>query len=301
MRPPVSPQRAGELRSATAPSKASAFERRYGPWAVVTGASDGIGREFACQLAAKGLNLVLVARRRNLLESLALELANEYGVACRVVAEDLADAEAVSRLAGATRELDVGIVVAAAGFGTSGPLIDVPLSAEIEMVAVNCTAVLALAWHYGRHMAARGRGGLVLMSSLLAFAGVPRAANYAATKAYIQSLAEGLSAELSPRGVDVIASAPGPVRSGFGRRADMQMSATAPPTVVARTTLRALGRRTTVRPGALSKLLGWSLALLPRRARLLVLAAVMKTMTRHQGHNTGAGHEEAGPAIGANG
>ncbi|QUR67259.1 SDR family NAD(P)-dependent oxidoreductase [Mycobacterium spongiae] len=265
-----------------APIAASSFGRRYGPWAVVTGASDGIGREFAIQLAARGLNLVLVARRGPVLEKLAQELADKHGIACRVIPTDLADASAVEGLVQATADLDVGIVVAAAGFGRSGPLIDAPLSDEIEMLAVNCTAVLAVAWHYGRRMAARGSGGLVLLSSLLGFAGVPRAANYAATKAYVQSLAEGLHRELAPLGVDVISSAPGPVRSGFGGRADMQLSATTTPEAVARATLRALGRRTTVRPGALSKLLGVPLALLPRPARVLALSRVMKTLTAHQ-------------------
>jgi short-subunit dehydrogenase len=129
-------------------------------------------------------------------------------------------------------------------------------------------------------MVARGRGGLVLMSSLLAFQGVPRAANYAATKAYIQSLAEGLRKELAPHGVDVIASAPGPIHSGFARRAGMSMSMGQRPSAVARTTLLALGRRATVRPGWLSKLLELSLAFLPRRGRSWILARVMAGMTR---------------------
>jgi short-subunit dehydrogenase len=143
-------------------------------------------------------------------------------------------------------------------------LIDAPLAVECDMVDVNCSAVLAMSWHFARRFAARRRGGLVLISSLLAFHGVPRAANYAATKAYVQTLAEGLRVELAPFGVDVVASAPGPIRSGFAERADMKMALSLEPEVVARLTLRALGRRTTVRPGWLSKLLGWSLARRPR-------------------------------------
>jgi short-subunit dehydrogenase len=265
-------------RSATPSTKESAFVQRYGPWALVTGASDGIGREFARQLAARGLNLVLVARRAQLLEELGAKLAGEHHVDCRVVPADLADPDALSQLVQATADIDVGIVVAAAGFGTSGPLIEAPLAGEIEMLTVNCTAVLALAWHFGRRLAERGRGGLVLMSSLLACAGAPQAANYAASKAYIQSLAEGLRAELAPLGVDVISSAPGPVRSGFAERANMQMSTTTAADVVARKTLHALGRTTTVRPGALSKLLSWSLGMLPRGLRVPILGAVMRSM-----------------------
>ncbi len=262
---------------------ASQPHTRYGTWAVVTGASDGIGRAFAEALAAQGVNLVLVARRTHRLDSLAGELARVHGVSCRVLTADLAQASEVRGLVANTADLDVGLLIAAAGFGTSGPLLDASIENECNMVAVNCTAVLMLAHAFGQRFAARGRGGVVLMSSLLAFHGTPRAANYSATKAYVQSLAEGLRVEWARWGVDVIASAPGPIHSGFAARADMQMSLSLAPEVVARATLKTLGRRTTVRPGWLSKLLGWSLALLPRWAQVMVITQVMKGMTAHQG------------------
>jgi len=255
---------------------------RYGPWAVVTGASDGIGRAFAHQLAASGLNLVLVARREPVLQALAAELQQSHGVQCRVMALDLADLEAVHRLADSTAALDVGLLVAAAGFGTSGPLLEADLGVESEMADLNCTSVMAQAWHFGKRFAQRGRGGVVFMSSLLAFHGTPRAAHYAATKAYVQTLAEGLRVEWAPLGVDVIASAPGPILTGFAARANMQMAQALPAEVVARVTMQALGRKTTVRPGWLSKLLGWSLAPLPRWAQVMVITQVMKGMTAHQ-------------------
>lgn len=256
--------------------------RRYGPWAVVTGASDGIGQAFARHLAASGLHLVLVARREAVLQQLAADLQQAHGVQCRVIAADLADLAAVHRLADATAALDVGLLVAAAGFGTSGPLLDATLGVETGMADLNCRSVLAQAWYFGRRFAQRGRGGVVFMSSLLAFHGTPRAAHYAATKAYVQTLAEGLRVEWAPLGVDVIASAPGPIRSGFAARARLQMAQALPAEVVARVTLQALGRQTTVRPGWLSKLLGWSLALLPRWAQVRVIAQVMRGMTAHQ-------------------
>lgn len=254
----------------------------YGPWAVVTGASDGIGRAFAIRLAEAGANVVLVARREDALSALARELSATYGVEARVLAVDLGDDRGIGRLLAETSPLDVGLLVAAAGFGTSGDFLDADLEAELQMIDVNCRAVAALSHAFGQRFAQRGGGGLVLLSSLVAFQGVPRAANYAATKAFVQSLAEGLRVELAPHGVDVIASAPGPVKSGFGARADMRMGRAVEPDVVARETLRALGRRTTVRPGLLSKLLEASLALLPRIGRVWVLTRVMGGMTAHQ-------------------
>jgi short-subunit dehydrogenase len=264
----------------TAP--ASDRARRYGPWAVVTGASDGIGRAFAQHLARDGIHLVLVARREPVLHALADELRRAHGIQCRVLVADLTHAADVRSVVERTLDLDVGLLIAAAGFGTSGPLIRSQPDREREMLDVNCAAVLTLAMHFGARLAARGRGGIVFLSSLLAFHGVPGAAHYAATKAYIQTLAEGLRVELAPSGVDVIASAPGPIRTGFADRADLRMAVALSPDVVARVTLAALGRRTTVRPGWLSKLLGWSLAMLPRWGQVMVITQVMKGMTGHQ-------------------
>jgi hypothetical protein len=262
-----------------APRRSSKLRDRFGPVALVTGASDGIGRALAEALAAEGFGLILVARRADALAGVAAGLAARHGVMAEVVAADLGTEAGVAAAIAAADGRDVGLLVAAAGFGAAGPLVDAELAPELDMLRVNCAAVLALAHCFGGRFARRGRGGIVLMSSLLAFQGVPGAANYAATKAYVQSLAEGLRVELGPRGVAVIAAAPGPVRSGFAARAGMRMGLAGTPEAVARETLAALGRRTTVRPGWLSKALEASLALLPRAGRTRVLARVMAGMT----------------------
>jgi hypothetical protein len=258
------------------------WRTRYGPWALVTGASDGIGRAMAHALAQAGLNLVLVARRGALLESLGAAWSGQYGIDVRSLAADLAEESEVESVFRAVDDLEIGLLVACAGFGTSGQLIEADLQQELTLLDLNCRAVLQMSHHFGRRFAAQGRGGLVLMSSLLAFQGVPRAANYAASKAYIQTLAEGLHAELNPLGVDVLASAPGPIHSGFAARANMQMGMAAQPEEIALATLTALGRKTTVRPGWLSKFLIGSLSLLPRDARIQAMARIMQGMTRHQ-------------------
>jgi len=257
------------------------WSARYGPWAVVTGASDGIGREMAWRLAEAGLNLVLVARRHAVLDQIATDLAVRHGIETRVIAADLARGDAPATVVTGTDDLDVGLLVAAAGFGSSGRFIDSRLDEELVMVDVNCRAVMALSWHFGRRFANRGRGGMVLMSSLLAFQGVPYSAHYAATKAYVQSLAEALHVELAPLGVDVVASAPGPIHSGFAARANMRMGQALQPKAVAQATLDALGHRTTVRPGWLSKVLEGALVPLPRWARVRAMGAIMAGMAGH--------------------
>lgn len=255
-----------------------AFLQRYGPWAVVTGASDGIGAAFAEQLAGRGLGLVLVARRADRLQALAARLTAAHGVPCRVVQADLSDLEATHRLAEAVAGLDVGLLVACAGFGRSGPLLAAGLAESTEMVDLNCTSVLAQCWHFGARLASRGRGGVVLLSSVVAFQGAATAANYAATKAYIQALAEGLQQEWAALGVDVLAVAPGPVHTGFAARAGMHMAQAAQPREVARAALAALPGGGTLRPGWLSKLLGWSLAATPRPLRVRIMGRVMAGM-----------------------
>lgn len=251
----------------------------YGPWALVTGASDGIGRAFAIELAQKGFSLVLVARRRDALEKLASDLKALYRVEARPLVADLSLVAETERLDVETRDLDVGLLVASAGYGGGGPFVEASQAAELGMIDVNCRALAQSTQDFARRFVARGRGGLVLMSSLVAFQGVPRAANYAATKAYVQALAEGLSLELRSQGVDVLACAPGPVVSGFGARSGMAIAKGQTPEEVARGALRALGRHTTVRPGFLAKALEAALAPLPRPFRVRVMGKVMAGMT----------------------
>lgn len=249
--------------------------QRYGPWAVVTGASSGIGREVAFQLAGAGLSLVLVARR----ESELAELARKLPVDTLVIPLDLAAPGAPASLLARTAALPVGLLVNGAGFGSGGAFLDTDPAAESQMVDVNCRAVLELTHGFARRFAAQNRGGIVLFSSIVATQGVPRSANYAATKAYVHSLAEALAEELAPHGVDVLASAPGPTESGFARRAGMTMANAESPVRVAQETLAALGRRRRVVPGGLAKLLTASLAVTPRFLRVQIMKQVMKSMT----------------------
>lgn len=267
----------------------SKFLEKYGPWAVVTGASEGIGAAFAAELASKGLNLVLVARREHRLREISEELVNKFNIQVRIHAIDLTNGSSAQGLFTRTADLAVGLLVAAAGYGSSGPLLLTNDDSEAEMVAVNCTAVLRQCLHYGRHMASRRRGGIVLLSSVVAFQGVPLSANYAASKAYIQALAEGLGHELKPAGVDVLAVAPGPIASGFAARANMHLGQSMTPAVVARVSVGALGKRRTVRPGWLSKLLGWGLSTAPRFLRVLIMGSIMSNMTKHQRSATNTG------------
>ncbi len=260
-------------------STSKIFAERYGPWAVVTGASAGIGKACALELARRGLSLVLVARREPELRALADALRNE-GADARVVATDLATAEGVAQVERATADLDVGLLVAAAGFGTSGAFLDGDPDEELGMLDLNCRAVLRQSRHFGERFVKRGRGGMILFGSIVGFQGVSWTAHYAATKAYVQSLGEALHLELAPRGVDILVAAPGPVRSEFAGRARMTMAMADRPEGVARAVIAALGRGMTVTPGMIGKLLTWSLMTAPRAWRTRIMSKIMAGMTR---------------------
>lgn len=263
-------------------SEKARLKHKYGEWALVTGATSGIGLELATRLAGCGFNLVINARSKNNLQNIAAKLQNEFNVQVKPIAADLSVPDSVQQLIEEVNNLNIGLFVASAGFGTSGQFIKADIEEELKLVRVNCEAVLALTYHFSRYFARQQRGGIILLSSLVAFQGVPNAANYAASKAYIQSLAEGLDRELKPLGVDVLAAAPGPVQSGFGTRANMQMGNAAKPEEIGVPILKALGKSSVVVPGVLSKLLTYSLKTLPRTYKVRVMELVMKGFTKHQ-------------------
>ena len=263
-------------------NKDSSLRRRFGPTALITGASDGIGRAIAVQLAEQGFDLILVARGRTALRELALDLGVRFGSEVAVIPIDLSAPDAVATVLEETRGAQIGLVVAAAGFGSVGPFLHQDMASEINMVDLNCRSVVELAHGFGSRLAQQGRGGIVLFGSLLGFQGAPLSATYAATKGFVQSFAEGLAPELAAQGVSVLSVAPAQVGTGFAARAGMQMGKAATPEAVAKGALAALGKRGTVRPGFLAKFLGWSLAMLPRWGRVQIMGIIMKSMAGAQ-------------------
>jgi short-subunit dehydrogenase len=178
---------------------------KYGPWAIVAGGSDGIGAAFARGVAARGVNVVLVARRAAVLEAFADQLREEHAVEVSTVVLDLSDPSAMSDLALATAEFDVGLFVYnAGGDDYSAGFLDKGLDNHLALVHRNCDSVLEAAYRFGGPMVSRGRGGLVVVTSGAAWAGGATLATYGATKAFDLILAEGLWAEWHGRGVDVL-------------------------------------------------------------------------------------------------
>ncbi len=181
----------------------------FGPWAVVTGASSGIGKEFAQQLAASGLNLVLVARRLSALEALGSELARTFGIRYRTVELDLSRDDFLEQIEEATHDLDIGLVISNAGAMLAGDFLTIDQQSWQQFLRLNVKAHLDLAHHFGHHLAQRKRGGLLLVSSTAGLQGIPFSAEYAAAKAYVLTLGEALHIEFQKKGVHVTVLLPG--------------------------------------------------------------------------------------------
>ena len=260
----------------------TSFRDKYGPWALVAGASRGLGAEFAAQLAAKGLNVVLVARNAEMLESLGARLTSEFHVQARSISLDLMRPEAASRVTAATADIEIGLLIYNAGVSVVGSFFDHPLEEHLKELDTNCRTPLALVHALGQGMLARRRGGIVLMSSLSAVQGSALIANYAATKAYNLILAEGLWDELGEHGIDVLACNPSSVDTPNYRANTPSRSspmAAMSPRAVAAETLAALGRQPSVIPGRTNRLAAFFMRrILTRRAAITIMGQTMRAM-----------------------
>lgn len=235
--------------------------RRYGPWAVVTGASSGIGEQIARRLAAEGFHLTLVARRADALSALAGTLAAEHGIRTRTLSIDLGEPDAAARLDEATADLDIGLLVSNAGWGAPGGFLHHDLDDERGYLQLNVGTPMELAHRFGHRFLRRdggSRGGMIFTASTAGYAGVPNLANYAAGKAYVITLAEALNAELAPHGIDVMVLSPGPTRTGMVAIEGMDQTAVKglvwmDAADVARAALDGLGRKQSVIPGVANR------------------------------------------------
>lgn len=178
---------------------------KYGPWAVIAGGSEGIGACIAQQLAKSGINLVLVARKVEPLETIAASIRGQTSAAVRLLALDLTDAAMLDRIRAATDDVEVGLLVYNAGAShRTGPYFDWPLEDVLKVIRLNTEGQAMLAHYFGKKMAARGKGGIILMGSLAGNAGSPSVIPYAGAKAFSQIFAEGLWWEMKQKGVDVL-------------------------------------------------------------------------------------------------
>jgi short-subunit dehydrogenase len=229
------------------------FKEKYGSWAIITGASSGLGVEFAHQLAEKGLNLVLVARREELMVELAQKIQSKYPVEVRIIALDLAKEGFYNELAEKTSDLDIGLIVNNAGMNIEGHFYRGDLDRNIQMIRLNMEAPFTIAYEMGKKFIERGKGGIIFTASSSSFQATPYLSHYGATKAYLLSLAESMNYEFKDKGVDVIALCPGMTESEMtkGMKGNPIVMKAAP---VVKLAIDNLGKQAYVVPGLGNKI-----------------------------------------------
>jgi short-subunit dehydrogenase len=256
----------------------SEFSSRYGPWAVVTGAGQGIGAALATEIVERGVQVVLVDRDERLL----VDQAARLGPAARTLALDLAVADSADRLLEAVGDLDIGLLISNAALSYEGPLLDQGLDDAMRQLDVNCRTPLRLVHLLLPRLVARGSGGVILLASLSAMRGAPLVAGYAATKAWNLVLAESLWDELRDTGVDVMALVPGSTRTpgwlASRPQASLGTSNVMDPAQVALEALDALGSRPSLIPGQANRDADAFMASLDRAEAVRTMGDVMRTM-----------------------
>ena len=256
------------------------LRERYGDWALITGASAGLGACYARAFAAEGLHLVLAARREDRLRELASELEKRYGIEVRIVAVDLSTPEGPERLVAAVEDLDLAILVNNAGVGYAGRVEKQDPERLDAMVRLNCGATVALTARLLPRLRERGRGAILILGSVAGAQPLPLHALYSATKAFDNFFAEGLWGELRGTGIDVLGVQPGVTETEFQAAADEIAHHGEAPEDVVMKSLQALGHG----PSWVSGAFNWARAnaaarLLPRSWQALIAKQVMEQQT----------------------
>ncbi len=246
---------------------ALSFSKKYPGYALITGASSGIGEAFARQLAATGMDLVLVARSKNELQRLARELQDQYRIKVLTLPVDLTAPEAGETIqtALAQQNIQISFLVNNAGFGALGPLQELDRERQLEMIRLNCQAVVDLTTRFVPEMLKRKNGAIIITSSMAGYVATPFFATYGATKAFDLVFGESLWAELKPQGIDVLVLSPGATRTNFQAVAGVEtIRARVTADSVVESALNSLGKRPSVIPGLDNNLLIFLARLLPR-------------------------------------
>ena len=259
------------------------FVHRYGPWALVAGAAVGLGAEWARQLAARGLAVLLIDRDAAPLEKTAQAITAATGSQTRTLVLDLARADVADVVSAAVTDLDLGLVVYNAAVGTVSPFLSLSRGNIQAMIDVNCRAPMMIVHALAPALVSRGRGGIVVMSSMSGNFGSSQLAAYAATKAFDLVFADALWAELGEKGVDVLAVQPGSTRTpGWQSSQPPELQGPGPhvmePDQVVAEALAALGKEPVLIPGEQNRQGAALLASLPRRQAIEFVSGITRSL-----------------------
>ncbi len=255
------------------------LKKKYGEWALITGASSGIGEEFAKQLAKLGLKLILIARRKNRLVELSNALKEKYNTDSIVIPIDLSKNNYLNEIINFTNDKEIGILINNAGFGSTGEFINCNAEKEIDMIKVNCLAPVVLTHYFLPFMIQRKKGAIIFLGSTVAFQPAPMMATYSATKAFNLYLGEALWWELKKYNIDVLALNPGATNTEFQRIAKIGVGPIPrEASDVVKTALHALGKKPSVVDGMQNKILSLMIRFIPRRTTISLAGIIAKKL-----------------------
>lgn len=243
------------------------LKTKYGDWALITGASSGIGLCFAEELSRLGFNLILVARNEDKLNGLSQLLSEKYSIKCEVIVTDLTKEESVEIIIERTKAKEVNMLINNAGYALTGEFLAATKQSQMDLVKINSLIPMQLTHHFGQKMMVKGKGGIINVSSISGTMPLPNWSAYAASKAFLKSFSEALCYELKPKGIDVLALCPGATKTNFHEAAGINASGLSVKQVVD-TALLNLGKRPSVIVGTKNKWLVSFMALLPLKIRL---------------------------------
>ena len=254
------------------------FCNLYGPWALITGASSGIGEAFAHAIAARGVNVILLARREEELYRVRADVVAKYDVKCEMLVVDLAVASFIDQVEAFLGDRELGLVVSNAGYNPIGSFEDIDREAVLRILDVNDRAPLLLAQSFLPGLAKRGRGGFLIVGSIEGFNGTPWSAVYSASKAFVQSLGEALWGEYRKRGVDVLVLSPGATDTPILRAREVEVPGVMTPAAVAEYGLKHLGNGPCAIPGLSNRLILAVLKFMPRKLVSMAMGKALRTV-----------------------
>lgn len=257
------------------------WKQRYGDWALVTGASSGLGADFARQLAKKKMNIILTARRTDKMKVIAEEIEKECNVKTHVIEQDLIKPDAIDNIKDRVGDREIGVLINNAGYGVLGKFHENDYDNQAEMVTLNCVVPVTLTQAFIDPMVKRGKGALIFLASTAAYQGVPFFSVYAATKCFNLLLAEGLWGEYRKEGIDIMGLSPGYTETEFQSHAHINRRKGPSPAKsedVVALAIRKLGKKPSVIHGAVNQIGAFSSRLMSRGTSAKLGGAIMKMM-----------------------
>ncbi len=253
------------------------FKEKYGDWALITGASSGIGKCFAETLAPMGFNLILVARSEKKLNHISIELSSSHSIKCRVIVADLTKEKSVNHIIEQTQDINIGLLINNAGYSLTGDFIADTQNSQTDLMKINSLIPMQLCHWFGQKMQVKGKGGIINVSSVSGIMPLPNWTTYSASKSFLKSFSESLWYELKPKGIDIIALCPGATKTNFHKTAKVNSNGLLPKKIV-EAGIKKLGKTPSVIVGTSNKFLVFIMSILPLKMKIRLGAIAIENM-----------------------